>query len=270
METIPVPGAVLRYAVRGSGRLLLFLPGGDGDATAGDALAEGLADRYTVVTYDRRGLSGSTIADPASFPDVTTHADDAGRLLAALTDEPAYVCGSSIGAMISLELVARHPGQVRLLVAHEPPAVQVLPETEQADAAGFQLEVEEIHRTEGALPALRRFAGALGIDPADREDGAALVLPGRERLDNLEFFLAHDAPAVRRHRFDLGALRAAADRIVLAGGESSSSIWPYRCARLLADTLGTPWAEFPGGHNGSVFRPRAFAVRLREVLERTA
>jgi pimeloyl-ACP methyl ester carboxylesterase len=270
METIPVPGAVLRYAMRGSGPLLLFLPGGDGDATAGDALAEGLADRYTVVTYDRRGLSGSTIADPASIPDVTTHADDAGRLLAALTDEPAYVCGSSIGAVIGLELVARHPGQVRLLVAHEPPAVQVLPETEQADAAGFQLEVEEIHRTEGALPALRRFAGALGIDPADREDDAGLVPPGRERLDNLEFFLAHDAPAVRRHRFDLGALRAAADRIVLAGGESSSSIWPYRCARLLAETLGTPWAEFPGGHNGSVFRPRAFAVRLSEVLERTA
>ena len=34
---------------------------------------------------------------------------------------PAYVFGSSGGAMVGLALVTAHPGQVRTLVAHEPP-----------------------------------------------------------------------------------------------------------------------------------------------------
>jgi pimeloyl-ACP methyl ester carboxylesterase len=37
---------------------------------------------------------------------------------------------SSGGAVNALALVARHPEQVRTLVAHEPPAAQVLPDRE--------------------------------------------------------------------------------------------------------------------------------------------
>ncbi|GAA4493519.1 hypothetical protein GCM10023191_031080 [Actinoallomurus oryzae] len=35
----------------------------------------------------------------------------------------------------------------------------------------------------------------------------------------------------------------------------------------LAKALGTEPAEFPGGHNGDLSHPRAYAARLREVLE---
>jgi hypothetical protein len=39
--------ATLFYRVRGSGALLLILPGGDGDADIADALCDELIDRYT-------------------------------------------------------------------------------------------------------------------------------------------------------------------------------------------------------------------------------
>ncbi len=264
--TLDVPGARLRYRRRGNGPLLLLVAGGDGDAAASDDLAAHLADSYTVLTYDRRGLSGSTVHDPARSPTVTTHADDVHRLLAAQTTEPAYVLGSSIGAMISLELVSRHPEQVGLLVAHEPPATQLLPEPERTRARQDQRKAEDVFQAEGALPAFLTFAGFAGIDPADREPDVALMPPGPERLPNMEYFLTHDAPAVRRHRLDLAALKEASTRIVPAVGQASAHIWAHHCARLLAAELGTPYVEFPGGHSGCVFRPRAFAARLRDVL----
>ncbi|HEY8745795.1 MAG TPA: alpha/beta hydrolase, partial [Chloroflexota bacterium] len=83
---------------------------------------------------------------------------------------------------------------------------------------------------------------------------------------NMEFFLAHDAPAVRRYRLDLAALRAASTRIVPAAGRSSRDRWLYRCTAALAERLGTSLEEFPGGHNGYMLHPRAFAARLREVF----
>jgi len=101
---IRVEGAGLYHEVRGSGPLLLILQGGDGDAGRTDDLAERLATRHTVATYDRRGLSRSPIDDPADPPTLRTHAEDVHRLLAALTDEPALVLGSSIGALIGLQL----------------------------------------------------------------------------------------------------------------------------------------------------------------------
>ncbi|WP_214322555.1 alpha/beta fold hydrolase [Nonomuraea sediminis] len=250
--------------LRGTGPLLLLIAGGDGDAGVSSTLAGHLADRYTVLTYDRRGLSASRISPEAGAPDITTHADDVHHLLAALTSEPAYVCGSSIGALIALEFAGRHPEQVRTLVAHEPPATQLLTEPERERAAAAQSSVEATFAASGALAALREFAVLAGVDPSDREPDVALTPPGPERVPNLEFFLTYDAPAVRRHILDVDALKAA--RIVPAVGETSGTIFARECAIRLADALGVAYATFPGGHNGSVFRPRAFAACLADVL----
>src|SRR5216683_8074038 len=58
---LSVPGATLYYRTRGSGPLLLMLQGGDGDADGTDALTDHLVNGYTVLSYDRRGLSRSPI-----------------------------------------------------------------------------------------------------------------------------------------------------------------------------------------------------------------
>lgn len=58
-------------------------------------------------------------------------AHDVHRVLQAVTHEPALVFGSSGGAVTGLALATRHPEQVRTLVAHEPPLVEVLPDAEQ-------------------------------------------------------------------------------------------------------------------------------------------
>ncbi len=69
-------------------------------------------------------------------------ADDVHRLLSALGAQPAYVFGSSGGAVVGLALVTAHPDQVRTLVAHEPPVVELLP-----DSAQVRDQIEDIYHT---------------------------------------------------------------------------------------------------------------------------
>jgi pimeloyl-ACP methyl ester carboxylesterase len=114
METniLAVPGASLHFEVRGAGPVLLLICGGVYDAAGYGPLAERLAGRYTVVTYDRRGNSRSPLDHPPGPQRIEEHGDDAYRVLGAVgvtAEAPAYVFGNSSGAMIGLELAARHP-----------------------------------------------------------------------------------------------------------------------------------------------------------------
>jgi pimeloyl-ACP methyl ester carboxylesterase len=83
------------------------------------------------------------------------HADDAAALLSAVSEEPAYVYGNSGGGTIGLDLVARHPGLVRTLVAHETFLIEVLP-----DSAKWRSRLDDLsetYRTEGVFAAMGKF-----------------------------------------------------------------------------------------------------------------
>jgi pimeloyl-ACP methyl ester carboxylesterase len=265
--TLLVSGATLFYKKQGTGPILLILQGGDGDADGSNGIASHLAEHYTVITFDRRGLSRSRINDAIDGMTLETHTDDAHSLLAALTTEPALVFGVSLGALVGLDLASRYPEQVHTLVSHEPPATQLLPEAERANAVRDQEEVEAAFRREGIAGAMKKFVAMAGLSFEDREADVELPRPGLERVANLTFFLTHDAPAVRLYRLDLAALKAVAAKIVVAAGCTSGAFLAHRCAIALAKHLDIPVAEFPGGHGGFITHPRAFAQMLHEVLK---
>ena len=270
-DVLTVPGASIYYKVRGSGPLLLLLQGGGGDADASEGIVGRLLDRFTVVTYDRRGLSRSLLEEGANAPSsLETHSDDVHRLLAALSTEPVFLVGHSIGAVIGLDLVARHPEQVRVLVAHEPPATQLLPEEERTCAERAQEEVEETYHREGVAAAAKEMGAIVRASARNREPDLEMPTPTAQTTANLAFFLTHDEPATRRHRLDIAALAAAPTRIVFVGGRDSRGVWTRRSAEELAKRLGAEFLEFPGDHNGFTFHPRAFAAGLREILDGSA
>ncbi len=232
IDTLRVPGASLYYEVRGSGPVLLLIGAGAADAASFNGIAAHLADQYTVVSYDRRGYSRSPLDDPEEEQRIETHSDDAHRLLAQFRTEPAYVFGSSGGALIGLDLAIRHPEQVRTLVSHEPPVGGLLPSAERPHA--------EL--------------------PYESPEAKARIAANRA------FLFAHEAPMYPRYTLDIAALSAAPTRIVIAAGRASRGYFPHRIATLLADRIGTTVVEFPSHHAGYVSHPRAFAEQLRVVL----
>jgi pimeloyl-ACP methyl ester carboxylesterase len=80
--------------------LLLLIAGGSADAGVYEPVAACLAGDYTVVTYDPRGNSRSPLDGPWEDQRIEVHSDDAHRLLGLLAAGPAYVFGSSSGAIV--------------------------------------------------------------------------------------------------------------------------------------------------------------------------
>ena len=272
-DTLRVPGAHLYYEVRGSGPVLLMIPGGPADGTGFEGIAGLLADGYTVVTYDPRGLSRSRLDGPPEDQRIVEIlADDAHRLLAAVRSEPAFVLGSSGGGLIGLELAARHPEQVHTLVAHESPALGLLPDGARHRAA--MQEVYDTYRSVGVGPAMQKFFAAFGLDggPEPGNSGPQSEPPPEMReamarmQGNMEFFLAHMLRALTDYDPDIAALKAASTRIVAAVGEASGGQVAHEAGVALAERLGTNAVVFPGGHGGFSSHPVEFAARLHKVL----
>ncbi len=261
-----VDGARLYYKAVGSGPVLLMLAGGDGDADAFDLTTPLLSDQYTVVTYDRRGLSRSVLDEPEQASSIELHADDAQAILAAFGAEPAYVFGGSIGALIGLALAARHPARVRTLIAFEPPVPELLPAEPRARAIRARESVQEALRAGGIATAMQQYARVAQLNLQDREPDFPVVQPSARRPANLQFFLTHDAPAVGRYRLSIEALRTAGTRIIAAAGKSSVDTWLRQVAEALAQQLGCPLVEFAGDHAGFVMHPKALAASLRGLF----
>lgn len=264
--TLPVSGAKLCYKVRGQGQTLLILQGGAGDADAPDALAIALASEFTVVTYDRRGLSRSPMDNQKQALSVEQHAEDALALLDLLSTGPAFILGTSLGALIGLDLIAHWPERVQTLIAHEPPAITLLSSDEQAQFAELRKEVGEIALQEGSRPALRRFLAAMGVNRDDREDDVEPPPSTREHSRKTGFLLTAESRAIYGYLPDIAALRTLSNKIVPAFGKSSFGCFASRCALALAAQLGRDPTEFPGGHTGYVLRPQAFSETLRNAL----
>ncbi len=113
-ETLQVQGANLYYEVRGSGPVLLMMPGGPADATTFRRIEDSLASRYTVVTYDPRGLSHSHLCEPLDDARmVETFADDAHRLLVKTSRSKASVFASSGGGRDRARARSASPGPAR-------------------------------------------------------------------------------------------------------------------------------------------------------------
>ncbi|MFE4050136.1 alpha/beta fold hydrolase [Streptomyces sp. YIM B13518] len=232
---------------------MLLIAGGNSDAAVFKRLADVLAADHRVITYDPRGNSRSLLDGPPTDQRIEEHADDAYRLLDHLTGpgEPAYVFGSCSGGLVALELAVRSQDRVRLTIAHEPPAMGLLPDAEEYLA--FFDDVHETFRREGVAAALRKLQFVFG-------DGPAPTLP--EAHDNTAFFLAHTVRPVTRFVPDLGKLAGVADRIVVAGGRDSRTHAVHRPAVVLAERLGRERKLFPGGHVGYARYPAEFARRL--------
>lgn len=273
-STLDVPGATLYYEVRGTGPVLLLICGGVYDAALCTELAANLADRFTVVSYDRRGNSRSPLTGSPTPQDISTHADDAARLLAVVSPEtPAAVFGNSSGAQIGLELVAQHSGRVAVLVAHEPPIWEVLPDGERLRTG--TLEVADTYWAQGAAAAQAKFGALLGMAGSADEPFAAGELPpemlemfGRMAINN-DFFLGYEIGSFCAHPVNLNALRQTSTRIVLAAGADSMGEPPHRAARRLAELLGTEAMILPGSHGGFASDPAGFGKALSEMLAAT-
>ncbi len=279
-RSLAVPGATLAYDVREGGRdepplLLIGSPMGAGGFAT---LAGHFPDR-TVVTYDPRGVDRSVKDDPATQSTPGQHADDLHQVIGAVGGGPVDLFASSGGAVNALALVAAHPGDVRMLVAHEPPLAGLVPDREAALAA--TQAVAATYLADGFGAGMARFIGLVGhqgpLTPADATaptpDPAMFGLPAADDGSRTDPLLFQNIITCTHYEPDIAALRASTTRIVIAVGSESEGQLAHRGGVAVAKRLGTTAVPFPGDHGGfmggeygQAGKPDEFAAKLREVL----
>ncbi|HEV8488189.1 MAG TPA: alpha/beta hydrolase [Candidatus Limnocylindrales bacterium] len=280
-QTLEVPGATLTYDIRRNDASTdppLFLIGSPMAAAGFGTLIGHFPDR-TIITYDPRGSERSTKADPSTQSTPDEHADDLHRVIQAIGGGPVDLFASSGGATNALALVARHPEDVRTLVAHEPPVATVLPDSENAKAAARA--VNETYKRSGFGAGMAHFIAVVsheGEFPDDfaqqpAPDPAMFGMPTEDDGSRDDVLMAQNIVTGTHYELDFGALRKASTRIVLALGIESRQIMTGRATKAVAERLGTQPVIFPSGHGGFLGGeygqrgdPDAFAAKLREVL----
>jgi pimeloyl-ACP methyl ester carboxylesterase len=280
-HTLEVPGAVLTYDVRGGGSDAeppLLLIGSPMGAQGFGTLARHFPDR-TIVTYDPRGVERSTKTDPTSQSTPDEHADDLHRVISTVGGAPVDIFASSGGAVNALALVAHHPEDVRLLIAHEPPAAAVLPDRDEVLTACA--DIRDTCQRDGFGRAMAKFLvlvshdGPLPADYGDQPapDPAMFGLPTQDDGSREDPLVGQNIFTCNAYEHDFEALRTARTNIVIGIGALSGNAIAGRAAAVVAERLGEDPVSFPGGHGGflggeygQTDEPDAFADTLREVL----
>lgn len=279
-HTIQAPGATITYDVRRNDTSTeppLMLIGSPMGASGFEALLQHFPDR-TIVTYDPRGAERSVKDDPAGESTPAQHADDLHRVIGEVGGT-VDLFASSGGAVNALALVAAHPDDVRILIAHEPPLAAVLPDADNARAA--VRAIRDTYQRRGFGPGMAAFialTGHQGEFPADiaeqpTPDPAMFGLPTDDNGDRTDVLLHQNIISSTHFEPDFDALRAAPTRIILAAGAESQGQMANRGAYAVAERLGQHVVVFPSHHGGFVGGdggwggdPDAFAPKLREVL----
>ncbi|HYI65829.1 MAG TPA: alpha/beta hydrolase [Candidatus Limnocylindrales bacterium] len=280
-RTIDAPGATVTYDVRPGGSPEappLFLIGSPMGAAGFASLASHFPDR-TIITYDPRGAERSTKDDPTSPSNPDQHADDLHRIIEEVGG-PVDMFASSGGAVNALALVTKHPEDVRILVAHEPPLASVLPDSENAKAVVRAMA--DTYQRGGFGAGMAHFiavTGHRGPFPDDLAsqpppDPAAFGMPTEDDGNRADVLLAQNIFGTTHYEPDFDALGQASTRIICAAGAESEGEMANRGGHAVAERLGQKPVIFPSHHGGFLGGeygwggdPGAFAAKLREVLE---
>jgi pimeloyl-ACP methyl ester carboxylesterase len=283
-HTLETPDVDLVYDVHGplpteDGRPPLVMIGQPMCAEGFTTLASYLPDR-TVVAYDVRGLGRSVRKDGRLDHTPQDNAADVHAIIEAIGGGPVELLGSSGGAVTALELIARYPGDVSVVVAHEPPVFTVLPDAEAAARAQDVVQARYHEAGFGAGMAAfvamtswkGEFTSEYFAQPVPEPDQFGLPVEDDGNRDDA--LLSGVSNTVTTFVPDLSALEASPARLVVAVGEESSEQLPGRAALALAAKLGREATVFPshhggfaGGEHGYAGKPEEFAAKLREVLE---
>jgi pimeloyl-ACP methyl ester carboxylesterase len=253
-------GTRIAYDRIGSGPPLLIVDAAlcRRDVGPSRALAEQLASRFTVITYDRRGRgdSGDTLphAVEREVADIAGLVDELGG--------SAFLWGTSSGALLALEAANRLHGITKLALYEAPCVVDDRRPATMVDWDRIDEDLAEGRRR----AAIGRFLRGVGVP---RVVIALMRLsPMWAKLEAMAHTLPYDAALVREvqqgRALSVDRWRSVtAPTLVMAGGRSPE--WMQRGSRALSAALPNARSSILEGQS-HVVKPTVHARALMEFF----
>ena len=243
-------GSTIAYDQVGTGPVVVLVAGAFNDRTTCAALADALADRYTVVNLERRGRGASTDAiapeDVAGYT-VEHEIADLDAVIAATGGEAA-VFGFSSGCHLALRAAAAGSAITKLVMYEPPFALGDLAGSAREDLAARLAELVVAGRMDDAVATMQ--TDGIGL-PAEVV-AQIRQSPMWPNLVAIAQTVVYDATLTKAPNLpDASDAVAAVETLVLAGSET----WPAvrSASAALPDRLAKAhFVEVPGGANHTI------------------
>lgn len=250
-------GTTIAYDVRGTGPPLVIVNGALSvrNFVFARKMAEGLANRFMVYNYDRRGRGDST--DNAAYS-VAKEIDDVAAMCRVAGGKP-FVVGFSSGAALALEAAAAGVPMAGLY-AYEPPYTRADP-NDKTDA-DFRERLEAYRANDQRDEAVSYFMRTVGVPGF----GVAImkILPMWKVMRGVAHTLPYDAAVMDGFNVPEDRLAAIKVRTVVANGAKTAPALKLG-AKAAADAV--PKAQHrivPKSNHG--VKPKAMGPELAAVF----
>lgn len=247
----------------GSGPLLLLIHGVACDSEFFRQTSAILAEKFTVISYDRRGYSRSVPADGEDDFSVWAHAEDAAELirreLESQPNQSVFVAGCSAGGAVAAALATRYPKLVRAVFLHEPLMRGSGELAEEQDT--FWEKLRKSAAKHRIITCMMHFVNAMGGMNRDKE-GQTMEQQSRN-LKNLEFFLDREMDSFSS--LSMEDFSISTPVTVACGADDTEGMF-HRSARQAAEIKGWNYITVPGYHNFASDEPKLFAEALMGVF----
>jgi pimeloyl-ACP methyl ester carboxylesterase len=264
MPTATVNGVRLFYTLTGNaGPPLVLVHGSWADHGDWDFVVPALAERFRVLTYDRRGHSRSE--RPSGQGSLDEDVADLAALIEQLDLAPAHVVGHSSGGSIVLRLATRRPELFRSMSVQEPALLHLLA-ADPGHGPAMQETLTRIGEVANRLEAgnaedgARLFIDSIALGPGVWEQFPLDVRQGV--INNAATFLDETrdpAPLT----VDLDALAAFPHQILLTRGDQSPAWFAPIVIKLATVLPHAGTRVFAGaGHLPMFTHPEEYAAAI--------
>jgi pimeloyl-ACP methyl ester carboxylesterase len=183
-KTTSKDGTIITYDKKGQGPLIILVLGALNRRSQGKKLAELLADRFTVVSYDRRGRGDSTDILPYStnkeVEDIQALVDELG--------ESSYLYGHSSGCVLALIAAKELSDKINGLALYELP--YNADSSAQETSLAYRKELAQLLANDKRGEAVALFVKSVGV--SDKQIAAMERLPMWKGLTAMAHTLAYD------------------------------------------------------------------------------
>lgn len=205
-------GTVIAYDKKGQGPLLILVLGALNRRSQGKKLTELLSDRFTVVSYDRRGRGDSTDTLPYS---TDKEVKDIEALIDSLGGK-AFLYGHSSGCILALMAAGQLGKKVEGLALYE------LPYNDNPDALKasqmYRKQLAELLAHDKRGDAVSLFVKSVGV--TDKQIAAMERLPMWKGLTSMAPTLAYDTIELMEQYPSIDINNVQTKTLVLYGAES--------------------------------------------------
>lgn len=263
-EVISKDNTVISYDKTGQGPVVILVAGALSDRSDTTKLAGLLAEHFTVINFDRRGRGMSSDSDSYS---VEHEIED----IEALIDEtggPAFIFGSSSGAVLALDATNSLNGKVKKQVLYEPPFI--VDDSQPPVPRELASRINDLVSNNRRSDAVKLFFSKAMNIPAF---GVFMMrlMPGWKKMADMAHTISYDL-AIMEGTQEGQPLQATRWRAVnvptlVLTGEKSEAFF-HNSAQALSNVLpNAQYLKLAGQHHGSVvMAPQSFVDVLVEFF----